>query len=191
MAVESRMVALDSMAPEFNLPISNPWIDSSESETRSITNYEDAEILVVVFMCNHCPFAIHVEDILNRIAADYSGRGVQFVAINSNDAESYPADSFEKMSVRAREKGFVFPYLRDESQQVARAYDAVCTPDTFVFDNSRKLRYRGQVDETRPRRGEVAHGKDLADALDAILEGSEPAEVQLPSVGCSIKWKKA
>ena len=190
MAVESRMVELGIEMPAFSdLPISNPWVDHLDAPGRSSADYSGSSIVVVVFTCNHCPYAVHVEDALNGVAREYESRGVQFVAINSNDASRYPADSFESMTVRAREKSFVFPYLHDESQEVARAYDAACTPDTYVFDSNRILVYRGRIDETRPRRGETAHGGDLRAALDAILRGDAPASDQYPSVGCSIKWR--
>lgn len=187
-AVESTMIDLGTSAPDFSLQIANPQVDSNGSPNRSLADYEDAAVLVVVFTCNHCPYAIHVEDALNAVAHDYRNSGVQIVAINPNDAESHPADSMENMQTRASRKGFTFPYLRDDTQEVARAYGAACTPDTFVFDKSRTLEYRGQIDSTRPG-GDPADAKDLRTALDAILSGEHPSEDQIPSIGCSIKWK--
>ena len=185
--VKSTSVELGTDAHAFNLRIANPQIDSIGGDARSLADYSDASLLVLVFTCNHCPFAVHVEDALNAIAHDYRNNGLQVVAINSNYAVSHPADSFENMRIRATQKGFTFPYLHDESQEVAKAYGAVCTPDTFVYDAARKLRYRGQIDATRPG-GDSATGKDLRNAIDALLRGELPEEPQYPSVGCSIKW---
>jgi hypothetical protein len=141
-----------------------------------------------VFTCNHCPYAIASEDRLIALQNDYGSRGVQFVAINPNDAENYPADSFEQMKVRAAEKDFNFPYLRDESQKVARAYDAACTPDIFVFDRDRKLLYNGRIDDNWQQPDQVTR-QDLREVLDAALEGRTVDFEHVPSMGCSIKWK--
>lgn len=187
MAVESAGIALGTPAPEFDLPISNPWVDEHDSPTRSLSSYEGP--LVVIFTCNHCPYAIHIQDALVQVASEYMGKGVQFVAISANDPVNYPEDSFDKMTQRAREKEFPFPYLFDESQDVAKAYKAACTPDLFVFDQSHALVYSGRFDETRPGRGS-AHGGDLKRALDSLLTEGTPVNEQLPSIGCSIKWKK-
>lgn len=185
----SQMIDLGSTAPAFDLPIANPWVDDTNRETRSLSDYADAQVAVVIFTCNHCPYAVHVEDELVAIANEYAKRGVQFIAISSNDADQYPADSFDEMATRARDKQFPFPYLYDESQEIAQAYNAACTPDIFVYDSHRALVYRGRVDETRPRTDDVAHGGELRAALDVILEtGQGPAE-QYPSIGCNIKWK--
>ena len=189
MLVESQMVMLGSSAPSFNLKISNPESDSNTGDLRSLQDFEGAEILIVVFTCNHCPFAVHVEDAINDIARDYEQRGVQLVAINSNDAEAYPSDSIDAMVVRAREKSFVFPYLVDDSQEIARSYGAVCTPDVFVYDLDRRLAYRGQIDSTRPRSEQVSDGSDLRKCLDVMLRGDKPDAEQIPSVGCNIKWR--
>lgn len=184
----SKMIELGMQAPAFELPAANPDVEDG-GPTRSLDDYADAEALVVVFTCNHCPYARHVEDALIRTARAYEARGVRFVAISSNDPEAYPEDSFESMAARARAKNYPFPYLFDESQEVARAYGAVCTPDFFVFDRDRVLVYRGRFDETRPGQG-TATGRDLRAALDQLLDTGEVTVEQFPSMGCNIKWKK-
>ena len=184
----SLMNELGAEAPSFDLPAANPEVDGRTGATRSLSDYGDAEALVVVFTCNHCPYARHVEDALVQTARDYGQRGVAFVAICSNDADKYPADSFEAMAERAAEKDFPFPYLHDETQEVARAYGAVCTPDFFVFDGDHRLAYRGRMDETRPNR-DPATAADLRRALDELLEQGEVTMEQHPSMGCNIKWK--
>lgn len=188
-AVESNMRALGTKAPDFDLPIANPGVDDLHGVRRSLSDYSDAPVLVVMFICNHCPYVHHVEPSLIETAETYSEKGVQFVAICANDAGRYPDDGFERMTERAREKGYPFPYLQDEDQTVAQAYNAACTPDFYVFDDERTLVYRGRYDETRPNQG-TAHGGDLHAALDAALEGTVLSkEEQHPSIGCSIKWK--
>lgn len=189
MAVESHMQALDSKAPAFDLKTSNPWIDTLDKATRSLDDYPDATAFVIVFTCNHCPYAVHVEKTLVDVANDYQAKGVQFIAISANDPVAYPDDSFEAMEKRARAIEMPFPYLHDDSQEIARAYAAACTPDFFVYDAEKTLKYRGRFDETRPRTGTPAHGGDLKAALDAILETGEAPAKQYPSIGCSIKWK--
>lgn len=179
---------LGETAPEFTLPVANPDVDDRGGEHRGLKDYRDAEVLVVVFMCNHCPYVKHIEDELLSVARDYQGEGVQFIGICSNDPERYPDDSFDSMAERAAEKDYPFPYLQDESQEVAQAYEAACTPDVYVFDDARTLVYRGRFDETRPDRGE-AHGGDLRQALDELLENGEITMSQEPSMGCNIKWK--
>jgi peroxiredoxin len=185
---ESTMLELGTSAPEFMLPVANPDVDDRGGETRSLGDYDDAEALVVVFMCNHCPYVKHIEGALVDVAAEYQTQGVQFIGICSNDAERYPDDSFEKMAERAEAKSYPFPYLHDETQEVARAYDAACTPDLYVFDADRTLVYRGRFDDTRPD-GEAAHGGDLRQALDELLTEGEITMEQTPSMGCNIKWK--
>lgn len=181
------MVPLGTAAPAFDLPTANPAVDGRPGETRSLDDFADAEALVVAFICNHCPFVHAVEDRLVALGRDYAPKGVQVVGICSNDAEQYPADSFPAMAERAEAKGYPFPYLHDESQAVARAYDAVCTPDFFVYDRDRTLAYRGRLDDGRP--GQPATTTDLRDALEALLQtGAVPGE-QIPSMGCNIKWK--
>ncbi len=185
---ESTMMELGRTAPDFSLPVANPEVDDRGEEHRSLDDYADAEALVVVFMCNHCPYVKHVEDALLDVAREYQDRGVQFVGICSNDPERYPDDSFESMAERAQTKDYPFPYLQDETQTVAREYQAACTPDFYVFDADRALAYRGRFDETRPDQGE-AHGEDLRRALDELLETGDVTVEQKPSMGCNIKWK--
>jgi peroxiredoxin len=185
----SEMTALESAAPAFDLPIANPQVDDRDESTRSLDDYAAAEALVVVFMCNHCPYVHAVEDRLIALAKDYEPRGVQVVGICSNDAERYPQDDFDAMAERAKEKGYPFPYLRDDSQDVARAYGAVCTPDFFVYDADRTLVYRGRLDDGRPGREPTQH--DLRRALDELLETGEITAEQVPSMGCNIKWAEA
>jgi len=185
---ESTMMELGHPAPDFSLPAANPEVDDRGDEHRSLADYNDAEVLVVVFMCNHCPYVQHIEDALLDVAREYQQRDVQFVGICSNDPERYPDDSFESMAARARENDYPFPYLQDETQEVAQAYEAACTPDIYVFDEDRVLAYRGRFDETRPDHGEP-HGEDLRQALDELLETGEVTMEQSPSMGCNIKWK--
>lgn len=169
-------------APDFSLP-------ATDGTAYSLASFEDARVLVVVFTCNHCPYAVAAEDRLIDIQNRYTDKGVQFVAINPNDAETYPEDSFENMAVRAREKGFSFPYLCDATQETARAYGAACTPDIFVFDAERKLRYNGRIDDNWQYPDRVT-SRDLERALDAVLAGEDVPFAPVPSMGCSIKWKK-
>ena len=186
MAVKSTGITLGSPAPGFDLSIANPWVDGHDAPTRSLSMYTGP--LVVVFTCNHCPYAIHIEGALVQVAKNYIAKGVHFVAINANDPVKYPDDSFPNMEKRARDVQFPFPYLFDETQEVAKAYKAACTPDLFVFDQNHALTYSGRFDETRPGRG-AAHGGDLKRVLDSILSDGPAIQEQLPSVGCSIKWK--
>ena len=179
--MHSNGMPLGTQAPPFSLP-------GVDGETRSLDSFNDAELLVVVFTCNHCPYAKACEDRLIAIQEDYRKQGVQLVAINPNDADNYPDDSFEKMKERAAEKGFNFPYLRDESQAVARAYDAACTPDIFVFDRDRKLIYNGRIDDNWQEPQAVTR-RDLREVLDAALGGGTVDFEHVPSMGCSIKWK--
>lgn len=185
---ESQMTQLGQPAPAFSLPTTNPAADDLENGIRRLSDYDDAEALVVVFMCNHCPYVKHIEDALIDTARTYQARGVQFIGICSNDAERYPDDSFERMAERAREKDYPFPYLHDETQEVARAYEATCTPDFFVYDSDRTLVYRGRFDATRPNQG-APSGEDLRQALDELLNHGTVHIEQQPSMGCNIKWK--
>lgn len=180
----STMVALGSKAPAFTLPA----VNRKGGEMKSLEDYTDGRALVIIFMCNHCPFVVHVEDALLSVARTYQKRDVRFVGISSNDARQYPQDSFESMALRASRKGYPFPYLYNESQETARNYDAVCTPDIFVYDSDQRLVYRGRFDETRPGMG-VAHGGDLCRALDELLDSGSITMEQHPSIGCNIKWK--
>jgi len=179
--LHSNGMPLGTAAPPFSLP-------GVDGETRSLDSFADAELLVVVFTCNHCPYAIACEDRLIAIQRDYQDKGVQLVAINPNDADNYPDDSFDKMKERAAAKGFNFPYLRDESQEVARAYDAACTPDVFVFDKGRKLVYNGRIDDNWKEPGKVTRS-ELRELLDAALAAEAVDFEHIPSMGCSIKWK--
>jgi len=172
---------LGTPAPGFSLP-------GVDGKTWSLDSFSDAELLIVVFTCNHCPYAVASEDRLLEIQADYRDKGVRLVAISANDAAKYPDDSFDEMKKRAAEKRFNFPYLYDESQEVARAYDAACTPDIFVFDRDRKLIYNGRIDDNWQKPAEVTR-RDLRAVLDAALKGESVDFEHVPSMGCSIKWK--
>ena len=186
----SEMLSLGTEAPAFDLPVANPSVDDArEAPFRSLDDYPQARVFVVVFTCNHCPYVIAVEDRMIALALDFAPRGVQFVAICSNNAETHPADSFENMVIRAEEKSYPFPYLHDESQDVARAYAAACTPDFYVFGSDRRLVYRGRLDDGTPRREPTT--TDLRDALNEFLEAGAVTMQQIPSMGCNIKWKDA
>jgi len=178
----STMLPLGTVAPEFKLPDPNGKMISS-------ADFASAPALLVIFMCNHCPYVVHIRAGLARLARDYQPRGVAVVGINSNDVENYPSDGPVLMKEEAKAAGYTFPYLFDESQAVAHAYRAACTPDIFLFDAQRKLVYRGQFDDSRPGNGLPVTGKDIRTALDHVL-ASQPAPAdQKPSVGCNIKWK--
>jgi thiol-disulfide isomerase/thioredoxin len=183
----SEMVPLGTAAPYFDLPIANPGVDDKSGSRRSLDDFAEARALVVVFSCNHCPYVHSVEPRLIQIAREYQERGVAFVLISANDADQYPADSFDEMAKRAQNLSYPFPYLYDETQEVAEAYRAVCTPDFFVFDQEQKLAYRGRMDDGRP--GQYATTQELKDALDSLLAGREVPGEQLASIGCSIKWR--
>ncbi len=182
---ESNMLPIGTIAPDFSL------VDTISDKTLSVNELFSDKATIVMFICNHCPYVIHVKDELVRLANDYQPRGVKLVAISSNDIEKYPQDGPEAMKVFAKESGFTFPYLYDETQDVARAYDAACTPDFYIFDGEKKLRYRGRLDESRPRveNPKPVTGKDLREALNAILANQMISEIQFPSMGCNIKWK--
>lgn len=176
----SNMLPLDTPAPDFDL------VDAVSGRRFSLESFRSAPALVVMFLCNHCPFVIHVRDEITRVSADYPD--VAFVGINSNDVEKSPDDAPEHMQSLARELGWNFPFLYDEDQSVGRAYDAACTPDFYVFDGERRLAYRGRLDESRPQTGVPLTGTDLRAAIDATLRGERVAE-QWPSMGCNIKWR--
>lgn len=178
----STMLPLGTPAPRFSLP-------NVDGRSVSLDDFSSAPVLVVVFMCNHCPYVKHLADSLAATAKEYQTRGVAFVGINSNDPQAYPDDSPERMKEEARTRGYTFPYLFDESQEVAKAYRAACTPDFYVFDANRLLVYRGQYDDTRPDSGKAPTGADLRAALDALLAGKPVSADQKPSIGCNIKWK--
>lgn len=180
-ATESTMLPLGTPAPDFRLPDFN-------GKHIALSDLRAADGLVVAFICNHCPFVKHIRTELARFARDYQPRGIAVVAINSNDIGTYPQDGPAGMAEEARSAGYSFPYLLDETQQVAKAYHAACTPDLFLFDADRKLVYRGQFDSSRPGRG-APTGADLRAACDALLAGGPVAADQKPSIGCNIKWK--
>ncbi|MBI5755221.1 thioredoxin family protein, partial [Candidatus Peregrinibacteria bacterium] len=166
-------------------PFKLPGVDGKHY---SLEDFSDKNILVIIFMCNHCPYVKAVIDRIIEIDRDYAGQGVQMVGINSNEDVTYPDDSFDAMKVFAKKKKIRFPYLRDESQEVAHSYDAVCTPDIFVYDTKRTLVYRGRIDDNWQDVSKTT-SHDLRDALSALISGKKPAEHQHPSMGCSIKWK--
>ena len=188
---ESTMLELGTHAPAFSLK-------NVDGERYSLENFQTSELLVVMFICNHCPYVIHISEALAALAKGYEKASVGFVAINSNDTQAYPADSFEKMAEEVQKRGYTFPYLLDESQEIAKAYTAACTPDIFVFNKARELAYRGQFDDSRPFRissgnydstKTPATGASLKAAIDTLLEGKRIEGTQYPSLGCNIKWK--
>ncbi|MBL7714157.1 MAG: thioredoxin family protein [Bdellovibrionales bacterium] len=177
-------------APDFNLP-------GVDGKSYSLKNFQDSKALVVIFMCNHCPYVIAVQDRINDLAKRFKKQGVALIGINPNDPVKYPADNFEAMKVRAQERGFEFPYVQDESQDVARAYDAVCTPDPYVFENLKPgqgtdfvLRYHGRIDDNWKEPAQVK-AQELATALEQILAGRTVNPDQKSAMGCSIKWKES
>ncbi len=178
------MIPLGMKAPDFNLP------DVASGRNKTLEDFKSPVGTVVMFICNHCPYVKHIQEQLVSVAEDYIACGVSFVAINSNDVENYPDDSPEKMLEDVKHFGYPFAYLFDETQKVAKAYDAACTPDFFVFDAGFSCVYRGQLDDSRPENGNPVTGKDLRAALDSLIEGDSPIENQIPSMGCNIKWKK-
>ncbi len=179
-AVESQMLELGTPAPAFTLP-------DPDGSMHSLSH--DAPATLVMFICNHCPFVKHIRAELARLGTDFGPRGVAIYAINSNDVTTHPGDHPDRMREEAAAWGYTFPYLFDESQDVAKAYRAACTPDFFVFDAEMKLAYRGQLDDSRPSNDIAVDGRDLRAALDAVLETAAPAAQQRPSIGCNIKWK--
>ncbi len=178
----STMLALGTLAPDFSLPDTN-------GQVVSLRDFAEKRALLVMFICNHCPYVKHVAPELARIGKDYAGKGAGIVAISSNSAESHPDDGLEPMKAEAANRGYTFPYLYDETQAIAKAYSAACTPDIFLFDAQRKLVYRGQLDDSRPGNGKPLNGKDLRDAIDAVLANGQVPQDQKPSIGCNIKWK--
>lgn len=178
----STMRKLGTEAPDFRLRQLN-------GELIGLNDFEDSEVLVVMFICNHCPFVKHIRQGLADFGRDYLDLPVGIVAINSNDVSTHPEDSPEAMELEARDAGYTFPYVYDETQEVARAFRAACTPDFFVFDKNRRLVYRGQFDSSRPGNELPVSGSDLRQAVDALLQGRPVSQEQRPSVGCNIKWK--
>ncbi len=179
------MLALGVTAPDFELR------DTVSSKMIKLADYKRYPLLLVCFICNHCPYVIHINDGLIRLAHDYQDKGLGIIAISSNDAKAYPEDGPEKMRQQALKLGYPFVYLYDEDQSIARAYDAACTPDFYLFDQQRHLRYRGRFDESRPGNSIPVTGKDLRAAIDALLNNENPDENQFPSLGCNIKWKQS
>lgn len=178
----STMLPLGTSAPAFSLP-------DTGGKTVYIADFKNSPALLVMFICNHCPYVKHVRSGLAQLVKEYQPKGLAAVGISSNDVQSHPDDSPAKMAVEAKEAGYTFPYLYDESQAVARAYQAACTPDFFLFDREKRLVYRGQLDDSRPGNGIPVTGKDLRSALDAMLAGKPVPALQKPSIGCNIKWK--
>jgi peroxiredoxin len=181
-AVNSTMLPLGTLAPGFRLPDPN-------GKTVALEDFKAAPALLVVFMCNHCPYVKHIREGLAQLAKDYSKRGVAVVGINANDVANYPADSPQKMAEEAKAAGYTFPYLYDETQETAKAYRAACTPDFYAFDQDLRLVYRGQFDDSRPGNNIPVTGKNLRAALDAVLAGKPVSPNQKASIGCNIKWK--
>jgi len=179
----STMLPLGTSAPDFSLP-------DTEGHLVSLDDFKSAPAILVIFMCNHCPFVKHVLNGMVELVREYQEKGVKAVGINSNDVASFPEDSPKKMAKVARDTGFTFPYLYDETQEAAKAYHAACTPDFFLFDGDRKLIYRGQMDDSRPGNNLPVTGADLRNALDAVLEGKQIPAEQKPSMGCNIKWRQ-
>jgi thiol-disulfide isomerase/thioredoxin len=181
---ESAMMALGTSAPVFVL---KDVVTLHEVSTQAMSGPKG---LLVMFICRHCPFVKHLEEPLAQLGRDYDGKGIGIVAIGSNDAVSFPEDAPESLAAQARELGFTFPYVYDETQEVAHAYDAACTPDFFLFDDALKLVYRGQFDDSRPGNGVAVTGRDLRAAMDAVITGQPVNPEQKPSIGCGIKWKE-
>ncbi len=178
----STMLALGTPAPDFSLP-------STSGSVVSLSSFKNDKLLMVAFICNHCPFVKHIRSQLAAVGKNYQAKGVGFVAINSNDIVAFPADNMQRMQEESKTIGYTFPYLLDEDQAIAKAYDAACTPDFYLFDSTRKLIYRGQFDASRPGNNIPVTGEDLCGAMDAALNDRRTAENQKPSMGCNIKWK--
>jgi peroxiredoxin len=183
MAVPSTMLELGTKAPDFELP------DVVTGLPVRIRDFDDKRALLVMFICRHCPYVRHVRGELARLGRDFAGSALAIVAISSNDPAEYPEDAPESLAEEAREAGYAFPYLFDETQEVAKAYTAACTPDFFLFDADRALVYRGQLDDSRPSNGLPVTGEDLRVAIDAVLSGAPVAQDQRASIGCGIKWR--
>ncbi len=178
----STMLPLGTSAPDFTLP-------RTDGSLVALKEYAGKKAVLIIFMCNHCPYVKHVADQLKTLADDYLDNGLAVIAISSNDAENYPEDSLEAMAAEETTRGYAFPYLYDEDQSVAIAYSAACTPDYFLFDSDLRLAYRGQLDSSRPKSDIPVTGEDLRAAIGAVLASQTPATDQRPSIGCNIKWK--
>lgn len=179
----SNMIPLGTIAPSFTLP------DTVTGKIMSLDDLKSDKATVIMFICNHCPYVKHVQPQLVKLAQDYQPKGVSFIAISSNDAENYPEDSPDKMKAVAKSLGYPFPYLYDETQAIAKAYQAACTPDIYIFDGRLRCVYRGQLDDSRPGNQVPLTGRDVRNALDSILNNKPVNHVQKPSTGCNIKWK--
>lgn len=177
------MTELGTTIPDFKLP-------DTEGNVVSPVDFASYKGLLIIFMCNHCPYVVHIREALAAFASRNEPRGLAVVGINANDASTHPADSFEKMVEEAQAVGYTFPYLHDETQEIAKAFRAQCTPDLFLYDGGRRLVYRGQFDNSRPGNDIAVSGEDIQSAVDAVLEGRDVPHDQKPSVGCSIKWKR-
>jgi len=177
------MIPLGTKAANFSL------FDTVSERVLSLENLKGKNATVIFFICNHCPFVIHVNEELVRLANDFISKGISFIAISSNDVDNYPQDSPGLMQKVAKNLRYPFPYLYDESQEVAKAYDAACTPDSYIFDGNLQLLYRGQLDDSRPGNGILVTGKDIRHALGCIVQGKSNTLIQKPSIGCNIKWK--
>ena len=178
----SNMLPLGTTAPNFSL------LDTVSNQKLDLNTIKGEKGTLIMFICNHCPFVIHVNPELARMANNYQARGIQLIAISSNDVVNYPQDAPHLMKKVAAEAGYSFPYLYDETQEIAKAYDAACTPDFYLFDENSQLIYRGQLDDSRPGNGIPLSGSDVRNAMDALLKGNEVSEIQKPSIGCNIKW---
>jgi len=183
MSVTSTMLAIGTPAPDFNLT------DVVNGELITLNSFSDKKALLVIFMCRHCPYVQHVKEEIAKIGKDYKDKDIGIVAISSNDVENYPDDSPESLKEMSEELSLNFPLLYDETQVVAKEYTAACTPDSFLFDKERKLVYRGQLDGSRPGNDVIVTGKDIREAIDAVLQDKKPSDDQKPSMGCNIKWK--
>ena len=180
----SNMLPLGTSAPKFNL------LDTVSNQQLHLDDLKGEKGTVIMFICNHCPFVKHVNKAIAQLGKTYQKQGISFAAISSNDVENYPQDAPHLMKLTAEEEGYTFPYLYDEDQTAAKAYDAACTPDFYLFNDNLKLVYRGQLDDSRPGNGLPVTGKDLEDAIQAVLNNKLVSEMQKPSIGCNIKWKK-
>ncbi|NAY90345.1 redoxin domain-containing protein [Muricauda sp. JGD-17] len=178
----SKMLALGTKAPDFQL------LDTVSDQVLTLMDVKGEKGTVVMFICNHCPFVVHVNPMISKLGKEYQDKEIGFVAISSNDIVNYPQDAPHLMKEKAQEEGYTFPYLFDETQEVAHAYDAACTPDFYLFDAKMELVYRGQLDDSRPGNGLPLTGNDLRAAMDALLSGEEIDSNQKPSIGCNIKW---
>ncbi len=179
----STMLPLGTQAPDFSLP------DVVSGKTIALSTFAAQRAFLVMFICRHCPYVVHVREELARLGKDYAGQNIGIVAISANDAAGFPDDAPDQLKAMADELGFTFPFCYDESQETAKAYTAACTPDFFLFGYDRALLYRGQLDESRPKNGKPLNGKDLRAAIDAVLAGTPVGTTQQPSIGCNIKWK--